>query len=115
MTQTICEGFTLSCLPQTRLHSPWSPESSFSVLGDLSAGEGTSLDEGISILLHLPPGVQVLSHFFSSSFSLLSFILHIYLGDFYCLFRCSMFSTSVHSVLCENCPMCKCILDGFVR
>lgn len=82
MTQTICEGFTLSCLPQTRLHSPWSPESSFSVLGDLSAGEGTSLDEGISILLHLPPGVQVLSHFFSSSFSLLSFILPGYAGIF---------------------------------
>ena len=35
-------------------------------------------------------------------------------GDLFCPFRCPRASASVQQVLCENCSICRCILDAFV-
>ena len=46
----------------------------------------------------------------------LSFFFHptqLY-GDTSCAFSCLRSSASVQQVLCENCSICRCILDAFV-
>ena len=63
------------------LCSPLSPWSSPSVPAD-PGSERASPDAEISPLLQLPIGVQVPSRFYSSSFSLISFILPGYSGIF---------------------------------
>ena len=61
-----------------------------------------------------PPEAQVLSHFLSSSFSLLLFGPIWLCGNLSCPFKCLRSSAHVQLVLCENCFMCRYILDAFM-
>ena len=111
---TICAVLTLSCLPQTGcsvpLQSPEGPLLSqlnsllwmgFSECGDLSS---PSLPHQGCWSLPI------------SSFLFFSFFHPTQLcGNFSCTFRCLRSSTSVQQVLCENCSICRCILDVLVR
>ena len=63
---------SLKCFPSVPIDFP---------IGGFPSGEGVSPDSGISPLLQLPrPGVQVPSHFLSSSFPLLFSVLPSYAG-----------------------------------
>ena len=60
-----------------------------------------------------PSGVLIPSCFFFSFFFFLS--SYWLYGDFSCTSWCLRSSTSVQQVLCENCSICRCILDVLVR
>ena len=116
VTWTICVGLTLSCLPQT---SCWTllrvPEPPI-LPADLPASEGASPNAGTSSYLQLPardavPFLLPLLFLFPSSF----FHLTQLCQDLSYLFRCLRSSASVQQVLCENCSICRYILDEFVR
>ena len=106
-------GLTLSCLSQTCYCVPfWFPEgpSQSQLISPLWAGV---FECGNLFYPSTPsPGVMVLP---VSSF--LFFFHHpTWLhGDFSCPYRCPRSSTSVQQVLCENCSICRCILDVLVR
>ena len=90
-----------------------SPQSSPSVPTDLPTGEGASSDEGTSPLLQLPSRgtgsiLLPLLFLFPSSFHTQ---LH---GDLSCPFRCPRSSASLQQGLCEDCSICRCILDAIV-
>ena len=115
--RTVCVFLTLSCLPQTGcftlfrqpLMLPFCP-SLFPVR------EGVSPNSGLSPLLQLPlPGVQVLSIFLSSSFSLLFFHPTQLCRDLYSPFQCPRSSASFQLVFCENCCIYRCIPDASVE
>ena len=74
---------------------------------------GVSLHSGISPLLQLPlPGVQVPSHFLSSSFFLLFFHPTQLCRDLYSPFQCPRSFASFQLVFCENCCIYRCIPDA---
>ena len=83
---------------------------------DFPDGEGVLPNSGISPLLQLPyPGVQVPSHFLSSSFSLLFFCPTQLCRDVYSPFQCPRSSVSFQLVFCENCYIYSCIPDASVE
>ena len=89
------------------LNLPFCPSSSFSAEGACPYGGPTPL--------LLPP--QECGRYLTSSplfcpFFFLPYYMFIW-GAFF-PFWCLSSSTSVYQVLCENCSMCRCILDAFV-
>ena len=89
-----------------------------SVPVDFPDRKGVSPNSGISPLLQLPyPGVQVPSHFLSSSFSLLFFRPTQLCRDLYSPFWCPRSSASFQLVFSirENCCICRCIPDASVE
>ena len=63
--------------------------------------------------LHNLNRTQIPSHFLSSFPSF--FHPTQICGDLSCPFQCPTSSASVQLVFCENCFICKCILDAFVE
>ena len=83
MARTICVCLTLSCLPQTSCWALlWAPEAPLCPSWSLCHWGGFSGCRNLSSPSAFSSGAQVLSHFLSSSFSLLSFILPSYTGIF---------------------------------
>ena len=105
MAQTTRGGLTLFSLPLTSCCSLL--QSSLCVPAGLPAGEEASLSVGTSPLLQFPiQGCRVcLTPFFS-------FFHPTWLcRNFSCPFSYLRSSASVQQVLCENCLICRCILD----
>lgn len=89
------------------LNLPFYPSSSFSAEGAFSYGGPTPL--------LLPP--QECGCYLTSSPLLCPFFFlpyYMFTWGAFLPFWCLSSSTSVYQVLCENCSMCRCILDAFV-
>ena len=85
-----------------------------SVPTDFSVSEGASPDVGTSLLLQLPNWGAG-----SIPFPLLFFLPFFHptwlCRYLYCPFWCPRSSASIQPVFCENCCICRCILDAFVE
>lgn len=99
---------TLFCLPQKGL-SPLIPQSSLSAPADLSTfSECGNLSSPSAS--HQDCWPVFLFLFFFSFFGPTRL-----LGHFSYPLRCPESSTNVQKMLCENCSICRCILDVIVR
>lgn len=93
---TPCTGLTLSCCHTL-------------------AATFSSPDVESTLLFLLPSGLQVPSLPLSSSFSFFFFDLPGSAGILLCPFTCPRSSASFLQRLCENCSICRCGSDEFVK
>ena len=112
-TDHLCRSHSAPHTTDHVLYSPLGPQSSPSVSTYLLSSEGASLGEKPLHSFSSPSGLQVPSHFLFSFFPFLFCPSQLH-RDLACTFRCPMSSASLQQVLCEDCPICRCILDAFV-
>ena len=110
--QTICSVLTLSCLPQTVLCIPQSPQSPF--LSKLISPPCVFLSDYKK--LSSPSTFHQMHRFCSASSPFPSSFFHSawLCRDLSRPFRCPRFSASVQQVLCDSFSICRCILDASV-